>query len=107
MKFEVIIRPEAEYDLEKAYSWYEDKQVGLGDRFLDQVKYSIHFIAQNPYASPKVYKDTRKHLLQKFPFKIIYFINNDKINILAVLHGKRHQKQTENRVNQYLTSDDQ
>ncbi len=29
MKFSVIVRPEAEDDLKKAFSWYEDKRMGL------------------------------------------------------------------------------
>ncbi len=30
MKHNVRIRPEAENDLKEAFSWYEDKRLGLG-----------------------------------------------------------------------------
>jgi len=34
MKHRVIIRPESENDLKEAFSWYEDKRIGLGHDFL-------------------------------------------------------------------------
>jgi plasmid stabilization system protein ParE len=36
MKYRVVIRPEAEDDLEKTFLWYEDKRKGLGYDFLLQ-----------------------------------------------------------------------
>jgi toxin ParE1/3/4 len=38
MKYRVIVRPEAEGDLKEAYSWYEDKRIGLRYDFLLQVE---------------------------------------------------------------------
>lgn len=44
MKYKVVIRPEAENDLMKAFSWYEDKRNGLGYDILLQVDAGIRFI---------------------------------------------------------------
>ena len=33
----VILRPEAEADLEEARSWYETQRTGLGDEFIEEV----------------------------------------------------------------------
>lgn len=89
MKYKVIVRPEAEDDLKKAFSWYEDKRTGLGYDFLLQVDAGINFINRNPEIHPIGYKGTRKHLTRKFPYKIIYLVEEEKIIILAVIHGKR------------------
>ena len=48
MKYGVIVRPEAENDLKEAFSWYEDKRVGLGHNFLLQVNAGLNFIMRNP-----------------------------------------------------------
>ncbi len=44
MKYEIIIRPEAESDLIETFSWYEDNRQGLGYDFLLQVDAGLRFI---------------------------------------------------------------
>jgi plasmid stabilization system protein ParE len=90
MNYSVIIRPEAEEELREAYSWYEDKRQGLGYDFLLQVDAGLNFIRRNPDIHPIEYKGTRKHLIRRFPYKIIYLVEVEKIIILAVIHGKRN-----------------
>ena len=89
MKYKVIIRPEAEEDMKEAFSWYENKRLGLGYDFLLQADAGIRFIERNPEVHPLEYKRTRRHLIKRFPYKIIYLFGNEKIIILAVIHGKR------------------
>ena len=89
MKYRVIIRPEAEDDLKEAYSWYEDKRIELEHDFLLQVDAGLNFIARNPNIHPIEYKGTRKHLIKRFPYKIIYLVENDRIIVIAVIHGRR------------------
>lgn len=89
MKYKVIIRPETENDLKEAFSWYEDKRVGLGYDFLLQVDAGIRFIARNPETYPSEYKGTRKYLVKRFPYKIIYLVERERIIVLAVIHSKR------------------
>ena len=89
MKYRVIVRPEAEHDLKEAFSWYEDNRKGLGYDFLLQVDAGINFIKRNPDVHPIEYKGTRKHLIKRFPYKIIYLVEREKIIVLAVIHGKR------------------
>lgn len=90
MKYKVIVRPEAEDDLKETLSYYyEDKRTGLGYDFLLQVDAGINFINRNPEIHPIEYKETRRHLIKRFPYKIIYLVEEEEIIILAVIHGKR------------------
>jgi plasmid stabilization system protein ParE len=98
MKYKLIVRPEAEDDLKDAFSWYEDKRTGLGYDFLLQVDAGINFIVRNPEIYPIEYKSTRKHLIKRFPFKIIYLVEDEKIIVLAVIHGKRRPDLTRKRI---------
>ena len=34
MAAELIIAPEAEFDISDAYGWYEERRIGLGEEFL-------------------------------------------------------------------------
>jgi len=89
MKYKIIVTLEAEGDLKEAFAWYEDKRTGLGYDFLLQVDVGINFINRNPEIHPIEYKSTRKHVIKRFPYKIIYLVEEVKIIILAVIHGKR------------------
>lgn len=98
MKYRIILRPEAEDDLGKAFSWYEDKRKGLGYDFLLHIDAGMRFIKRNPEIHPTEYKDTRKHLIKRFPYKIIYLVEKDKIVVLAIIHSKRHQALLKKRI---------
>ncbi len=90
MTYPVMILPEAEEDLKGAFSWYEANRKGLGYDFLLQVDAGINIITRNPDIHPIDYRKTRKHLIRRFPYKIIYLVEAGKIIILAVIHGKRN-----------------
>ncbi len=81
--------PEAEDDLKEAFSWYEDRRKGLGYDFLLQVDAGLRFIKRNPEIFKPEYKGARKHIIKRFPYKIIYIVEKQKIIVLAVIHGKR------------------
>lgn len=98
MKYRVIIRPEAESDLKETFSWYEEKREGLGYDFLLQVDAGLKFIEREPTIFSLGYKTTRKHLLKKFPYKIIYLLESEKIIILAVIHGGRNPELLDKRI---------
>ncbi|MGV8122231.1 MAG: type II toxin-antitoxin system RelE/ParE family toxin [Candidatus Xenobiia bacterium LiM19] len=89
MKHEVILIPEAERDVSDAFHWYEDRRLGLGHEFFLQVDAGLRFIMRNPDLPPKGYKDTRMILIRRFPYKIIYIIDNRRIIVLGVIHGRR------------------
>jgi len=106
MKYKLKITPEAEVDLEEAFLWYNKRQSGLGERFLLEVKEGIDLILYNPQLTQPEYKKTRKHLIKKFPYKIIYLIQEDTIIILAVIRGSRRPARVTNRIDQFLTSEE-
>ena len=98
MKYRVIIRPEAEIDLKEAFFWYEDKRQGLGHDFLLQVDAGLGFLERNPNACPLEYNEARKYFIKRFPYKIIYVFDEDRIVVLAVIHSKRNPALIKNRI---------
>jgi hypothetical protein len=44
MSYHVEFLPRARKELLNAWEWYEDRQAGLGDRFLEQVFICTHII---------------------------------------------------------------
>src|SRR5947209_6986971 len=89
MRRRTFVRPEAQTDIREAARWYEDREFGLGLRFLREVRTSLQHIADNPLMFPVIEEDVRRSLLQKFPYSI-YFVNeSEAIAIIAVLHQHR------------------
>lgn len=89
MVYELIVRPEAEEDIAEAFSWYEARRRGLGHDFLLQVDAAFRFLGRDPLVFPEQYKGVRRHLLKRFPYKILYRAKNKKVIILAVIYGGR------------------
>ena len=92
MKQKIIIRPEAESDLQEAYAWYEDQSKGLGADFILCVDASLSLIQRSPELYAQVHKNIRRALTRRFPYGIFYITEVDKIIVLAVLHVKRNPK---------------
>ncbi len=89
MNYQIIIRPEAENDIEETFSWYEEQSIGLGMEFIRCMDAAIDLITRTPEIYQKVYKEVRRALIRRFPYGLFYLIENDKIIILALLHAKR------------------
>lgn len=98
MKLKVLIRPEAEAEMEEAFRWYEQRNKGLGDDFLLCVEESLIKIQRTPEAYPVVHRKIRRALIRRFPYGIFYLLNEEKIIVLAVFHALRDPKQWKSRV---------
>lgn len=62
MKYTYQIHPLVEKDFEDGYIWYEEKQKGLGERFVNAVDTTIKHILQNPEAyGSRVKNHSEKH----------------------------------------------
>lgn len=82
--------PEAELEFLEAINYYEDRERGLGYDFSIEVFNTIQNIVNYPTAWPIIEEDVRRCLVNRFPYGVIYSIEQDEIFILAVMHLRRH-----------------
>ncbi len=85
-----LIRPAARTDIDAAYDWYEEIQVGRGDEFLVELYERIQDIREMPERFALVRKTVRAAMLPKSKFVVYYRIADDVILIGAVLHARTH-----------------
>ncbi len=85
----VVRHPEADEELEAAALWYEERQPGLGDAFLDQFERTLRRIVNEPERWRKVRGDNRQLNFHRFPFAIVYSVRADAIYIKALMHLHR------------------
>lgn len=85
----LFLRPEAERDLVAARDWYDQKRLGLGDEFLDAVALALLDLETQAEINRLYYRDFRRTLLRRFPYKIFYQIVGDRVVIFRVVHAKQ------------------
>ncbi len=91
INFELVITRRAQIDIDEIFVWYEEQQVGLGERFIQAFEKALNKINKNPYYASNIEKEARSASLKKFPYDIIYYINENKnqIRFIAVIHQHR------------------
>jgi plasmid stabilization system protein ParE len=87
MKLEIVEIARQEYD--EAEEFYETEHPGLGSQFKEQIRHSLLRIQQYPQAWPPERKEIRRYIVHKFPYKILYSVQDDKIVVLAFAHLHR------------------
>ena len=85
----IIFSKYAKLELEDATHFYELKYEMLGQRFKEEVRQAVIRISQYPKAWTIERGEIRKCLLHKFPYKLLYSVENDHIFIIAVAHQHR------------------
>ena len=85
----LIIRPEAEADVQEAALWYQARERGHGHEFLRAFKAAAAKIRRNPRLYPIVIDRSRRALFRRFPYAVIYEIHRSEIVILACIHCAR------------------
>jgi len=81
--------PEARQDFRESIVWYRSQSARVAVEFRVTVSDSIRQILQAPQQYPKYLFGTRRLVLRRFPFSIIYLDDLGGISIVAVAHGKR------------------
>jgi len=93
--YHVIYHKEVQSDINIAYSWYENVQPGLGERFLYHIHKKIGEIAKNPLTYGfKTNNIFREAMIEKYPYLIVYkvFEHDRTLFISSIHHMKKHQK---------------
>lgn len=85
----VIFTGLAKQELEDAVRFYELEYSGLGRKFKEEVRKAALRIAAYPEGWSIERGNVRKCLLHKFPYKLLYAVDENHILIIAVAHQHR------------------
>lgn len=92
MSFRVV--DPARLEFAHAAFGYDQRQVGLGDQFVDAVKNAFQRIANDPSSLPKETtarwrRNIRRCPVDGFPYDVIFEIRPEELKVLAVAQGNR------------------
>jgi plasmid stabilization system protein ParE len=88
----------AQRDLAEAVAYYEQATPGLGIEFLDEIERTVNRILLQPEAWTRVSDHHRRCRTRRFPFGLIYAIDQKVILIVAVMNLRRHPDSWKNRI---------
>lgn len=83
------IHPAALEEYKSALAWYLERNETAAAKFVEEIEYAVGLVIQSPQRWPDGQSSTRKFVLQRFPFAIIYREKETEIQILAIAHGHR------------------
>ncbi len=79
----------ARHELVEAKRYYNQQQSGLGAQFQYEVEIAAKRILANPLAWQFEHSPFRRFLLDRFPYKMLYIVENNLILVIAVAHQHR------------------
>jgi toxin ParE1/3/4 len=81
--------PDISSEIKASYNWYQQQAEGLGDDFINELEAAYQAITEFPQTWPLFEKGFRRFLLARFPFSVLYRLDNDLIYVVAVMHNSR------------------
>ncbi|GAB2624116.1 type II toxin-antitoxin system RelE/ParE family toxin [Belliella aquatica] len=91
MIFKVKLLPASKEDIDEIFSWYEKQNKIAAKKFLIGLRSKLKYIQKHPLHCQVVYKGIRTILIDKFPHKIYFLVEEDTrlIIVFSVTHTSR------------------
>jgi plasmid stabilization system protein ParE len=83
------LHPAAEAEAREARLRYRASDPAVADRFMAALDRAMDHIADNPERWPLYLHETRRMLVRRFPFSIIYRVEAQRILVVAISHQRR------------------
>jgi plasmid stabilization system protein ParE len=85
----IELHPSAIDDARAAYEWYAERSETAAQSFLCEIDKAIHDLSESPNRWPAFVSGTRRYLLKRFPFFLVFEVDPNRIVVLAVAHARR------------------
>jgi plasmid stabilization system protein ParE len=89
---------EALLEAEAAARWYAERSPSAALAFSDEIDIAEEAIVQSPEAWPAHDHGTRRYLLRRFPYSVVYRVESTRVLLVAVAHAKRRPGYWKSRV---------
>ena len=81
--------PKALEEALTAVRWYAERSRQAADELLTEIQNAIDAVSSAPERYPNFIAGTRRFLLKRFPFSLVYHDGPSLIEIVAVAHSRR------------------
>ena len=83
------IHPAALAELKSAVAWYRERSHIAALNFVAELDRAVDLVIASPDRWPSGEHGTRKFVLQRYPFAVIYREKEIAVQVLAIAHGRR------------------
>jgi hypothetical protein len=92
MSYSISIQDEAIIDMQETFEWYETQREGLGYEFIKEVENCLSKISLHPEYYIRINDKYRRIKTNRFPYLLVYEIEENKVFIIGVRHESRKPK---------------
>jgi len=85
----VRLFPEAEAEVVANRRWYAQRSQAAAAAFIAEIDDAIARIGESPETWPRYRRGTRRFVLRRFPFSVVYRVEEDAVYVVAVAHAQR------------------
>jgi len=85
----IRVHPEAQLEAEAAIEWYGHRSPSAAGRLVVELRSALDRIQQSPNQFPTLAFDTRRIILGRSPYTIVFRETTTEIEIVAIAHGRR------------------
>lgn len=89
----LIYSPEAAAEIRAIHDWYERESAGLGRAFLKEIGIAEETVSRSPFAFRVLKRETRRYLLARFPYQLLFTVRDGSIVVVACLHARRSPRE--------------
>jgi plasmid stabilization system protein ParE len=79
----------ANQEVVDAVHWYQERSVDLGRDFLNELDRVVRLVRRYPFVAAEIEPEIRRFLFTRFPYSLIYGIDDETIVVIAVAHHRR------------------
>ncbi len=97
MTSEIVWLYEAADEYRRAVRWHASISKSLSEQFLDAVEDTLQTIRNYPLRFPIVSGNRRRAIVRRFPYGIVFLVEDTRIVVIACFHGKRNPLDWQNR----------
>ena len=88
----------ARLDFDESFDWYHKRSVGTAIGFASAVDEAIDQIVADPGRFPVAYGRCRFCALQRYPFRVVFREEPDRLVVVAIAHAKRSPRYWHGRI---------
>lgn len=77
-------------ELAEIKRFYNRQQAGLWDAFQREAKFATQLILERPLSWQIEIEPTRRFILNRFPYKMVYLVRAEQVIMIAIMHQHRN-----------------
>lgn len=81
--------PEALSEYAEAVQYYTEQRAEVAQAFINAIEDAVYRIRESPTRYVAVDEDVRRCMTRRFPYGVLYTIEQDYVLILAIMHCSR------------------